>query len=151
MGDLGSWNDVPVFRCVRSRPVGPRGRWRPVLGTRGCVAGSASVVVSQSRRGWLVRACEAPQTRAIHQILRRQERLRELTTHFVAFMRRHPSNPPPGAKFGNFPPPLGGKLPSFGSTRPAGPFYANSAAARPNNPRRTPARTPEIREPTKPG
>ena len=68
-----------------------------------------------------------PHTRAILQIPRCRERLRELTTYFVAFMRRHASNPPPGAKFGNFPPPLGGKLPSFGSRRLAWPFYADSA------------------------
>jgi hypothetical protein len=68
-----------------------------------------------------------PQTRAILQIPRRRGRLRGLTTHFVAFMRRHASNPPPGANFANSPPPLSGKLPSFGSRRPARAFYANSA------------------------
>ena len=113
-----------------------RGRWRPR------VADSASVVVSQAvvaglcgargavgvaggRAAWL-----PPPGRKRGQFSKffaAGDRLRELATHFVAFMRRHASSPPSGAKFGNFPPPLGGKLPSFGSRRPARPFYANSA------------------------
>ena len=72
-------------------------------------------------------AQQRPQTRAILQIPRCRERLRDLTTHFVAFVRRHASNPPPGANFGNFPPPLAGELPSFGSRRPARTSYANPA------------------------
>jgi hypothetical protein len=150
---------VALFRCVRSRSVGRRGRWRPrvadsatVVVSQAVVAGlcraQGAVVVAAGRAAWLppprraiwpggrgasapdLRARGAqqwPQTRATLQNPRRRERLRQL--------RRISSLSCAGMRLGRreartsafFPPPLGGKLPSFGSRRPAGQFYTNSA------------------------